>query len=235
MKDKKINYIVFGASGDLANRYLFPELENLNEVKVVSISRKDYGNLKILVDKNSEKIFHLAIPSEGVPQAVELIRESFGKDVKILLEKPFGHNLASARELVAHVKKYFDEAQIYRVDHYLAKKSVQEIIKKDWSRDEIEKIEVVASEEIGIAGRADFYEKTGALQDFVQSHLLEIAALVLSGSFQPCSRCEALKKLAVVCDITKHEGVKRGQYEGYRQEVGNPESMVETYVSINMV
>lgn len=249
MEYNKATYIIFGASGDLSKRYLLPAIGNMQNTGyggiVVLISRKDYKNLKNLIKNDGEKIFHLAIPPEAVPEAVLLVSENFGKEnqenndnIKILLEKPFGKDLKSAQGLVTHIDKYFSEDQIYRVDHYLAKKSVQKIIETDWDKNNIASIEIIASEKIGIEGRVNFYEQTGALQDFVQSHLLELAAITLmkTGTEDMSGRrYEALKNLEVVCDITKNECVKRGQYQGYREEVDNPESMTETFVSINMI
>jgi glucose-6-phosphate 1-dehydrogenase len=242
-------YIIFGASGDLSKRYLMPAIKNLQNTKnvsaVIPVSRKDYGNLKNLIKESGlpaqtgEKIFHLAIPPEGVPEAVRIISENFGKDkenkLKIVLEKPFGSDLKSAQDLIKHIDKYFSEDQIYRVDHYLAKNSLQNVIKEKWTRDNVASIHITASEKIDIEGRVNFYEQTGALKDFVQNHLIEMTAVVLSGSFEVSRREEALKNLEIVCDISKNECVKRGQYEGYRGEVNNPDSMIETFVSINLV
>jgi len=192
-----------------------------------------------LIPASGEKIFHLAIPPEGVTEVLELIARNFGNSgVKILLEKPFGNDLATALDLVNHADKYFSEEQIYRVDHYLAKRSAQNVTRKDWPRDNIKKIEILASEQIGIEGRVNFYEKTGALRDVVQSHLLELLALALAPEEQgmtPEVRVQVLQSLEVICDITKRECVKRGQYEGYREEVGNPESLTETLVEVNIV
>jgi glucose-6-phosphate 1-dehydrogenase len=235
----KTTYIIFGASGDLSKRYLIPagkNLENTSDVKVVPVSRSDYSNLRNLIPEGGEKIFHLAIPPSAVPEVAELISRNFERDkVKIILEKPFGGDLSSAEDLFRHIGEYFSEDQIYRVDHYLAKNSLQNIVKEKWDKNNIMSIEITASEKIDIEGRVNFYEQTGALKDFVQSHLLEMASVVLSGSFDVARREEALKNLQIVCDITKNECVKRGQYAGYRDEVGNPDSITETFVSINMV
>ena len=152
-----------------------------------------------------------------------------------MLEKPFGNDLKSAQNLVQHIDKYFSENQIYRVDHYLAKKSLQKVITEKWNRNNIASIEIIASEKIDIEGRVNFYEQTGALKDFVQSHLIEMAAVVLAGSFDVVRREVVLKNLEIVCDVRKTECVKRGQYEGYREEVNNPNSMTETFVSVNLV
>ncbi|MFZ1019604.1 MAG: hypothetical protein WAN61_01235 [Minisyncoccia bacterium] len=247
MKNNNTTYIIFGASGDLAKRYLLPAIKNLQNNNylgaVVPISRKDYENLKDLIPENGDlpagkagKIFHLAIPPEAVANAVQIISNNFGREkIKIILEKPFGVNLQSAQSLIEHIDKYFSEDQIYRVDHYLAKRSMQNLVTEKFDRSGIEKIEIIASEKIDIEGRVNFYEHTGALKDFVQSHLLEMAAVLLSGSFETTQRHQALRNLKIVCDLKKHECVKRGQYEGYREEVGNAKSLTETFVSINVV
>lgn len=259
MKDK-ITYIIFGASGDLSRRYLMPAVFNLQNMKhvdmVVPVSRADYSNLRNLIQENGDlparlaeaqakragkagKIFHLAVPPEAVSDTIHIIHDNFGEDkenkLKIMLEKPFGNDLKSAQELITNIDKYFSEDQIYRIDHYLAKESLQKVVTEKWSKDNIVSIEIIASEKIDIEGRVNFYEQTGALKDFVQSHLIEMAAVILAGSFDVIRREEALKNLEIVCDITKRECVKRGQYEGYRLEVNNPNSMIETFVSVNLV
>ena len=237
MKNDKPTYIIFGASGDLSRRYLMPALLNMKyEGDIVPVSRKDYGNLGNLIKESGEKIFNLAIPPEAVPGVIEIISNNFGKDgIKIMLEKPFGNDLKSAQDLIQHIDKYFSEDQIYRVDHYLAKKSLEKVVTEKWGRNNIASIEIIASEKIDIEGRVNFYEQTGALKDFVQSHLIEMAAVVLSGSFDSVLRQEALENLKIVCDVRNNECVKRGQYEGYTDEVNNPNSTTETFVSINMV
>jgi glucose-6-phosphate 1-dehydrogenase len=239
MNQTPIILVIFGASGDLSRRYLMPAIKNLQKMNyvdtVVPISRKDYGNLRNLIKESGEKIFHLAIPPEAVPDVIKIISHNFGQDrIKIILEKPFGRDLKSAQNLVQHIDKYFSEYQIYRVDHYLAKESLQNIITQKWSKNNIASLEIIVSEKIDIEGRVNFYEQTGALKDVVQSHLLEMVSVVLAGSFETARREVALKNLEIVCDIRKHECVKRGQYEGYREEVNNPNSTIETFVSINL-
>lgn len=236
MKNNKPAYIIFGASGDLARRYLMPALLSMEYTgDIIPISRKDYGNLKDLIKREGEKIFHLAIPPEGVTEVIKLISSNFGKDgIKIMLEKPFGSDLESAQSLIQHIDKYFSENQIYRIDHYLAKRSLENVTAEKWDRGNIASIEIIASEKIDIEGRVHFYEQTGALKDFLQSHLIEMAAIVLSGSFDVARREDALKNLRIVCDVEKQECVKRGQYEGYKDEVNNPNSTTETFVSVHM-
>ena len=188
----------------------------------------------------------------------KLIIELIGKsglskkeDTKLLLEKPFGIDLQSAIDLIDHISLYFKPKQIYRIDHYLAKETVQNIIvfregnslfKKTWNKDFIDKIEIVVSEEIGIEGRANFYEKTGALRDLVQSHLLQLLALTLmdlpkEGHLEevPFLRREALKQISIPSEKSITNYAKRGQYSGYRDEVTNENSMTETFTSIDLI
>lgn len=228
---KNLTFVLFGARGDLSKRYVMPALQNL-AINPILISRNDYPNLNKIIPKGGEIIFHLAIPPEGVLDAIQLISENFSKEnIKILLEKPFGKDLESAKNLALEINKYFSPREIYRVDHYLTKKSLQKLNSR---KEDIRALEIRASEKLDIEGRANFYEQTGALIDFVQSHMLEMTAVALAGSFNPQKRYEVLRNLSVVCDVSKHECVKRAQYEGYREEVGNPESITETFVSINL-
>jgi len=211
---------------------------------------KKLGNRLEEIEKefgiSAQYLFYLSVPPNASDLIIKLIGESGlakKEGAKLLLEKPFGTDLNSAKELVSHLDQYFDREQIYRIDHYLAKETAQNIIvfrdgnslfKKTWNKDFIESIEITASEEIGIEGRANFYEQTGALRDYVQSHLLQLAALTLmklpkSDGLDdvPHLRLEALKHLKV-------SDAKRGQYDGYKDEVNNSKSYVETFVSITL-
>lgn len=197
------------------------------------------------LNDSSQCLFYLSVPPTTSESIIDFLgSSSFGKKekIKLLLEKPFGTDLKSAKELAKKVNKYFKAEQIYRIDHYLAKETAQNIIvfrngnslfKKTWNKDFIERIEVNVYEDIGIEGRINFYEQTGALRDF-QSHLLQLLALVLMklpecGELKnvPELRLGALKQLRVVDAI-------RGQYEGYKDEVNNKESFVETFISIRL-
>jgi glucose-6-phosphate 1-dehydrogenase len=288
--------VIFGVTGDLANRYFLPSMENIakdnkfpDKFRVLGITRKENIRIEEVLDKNYKKdslkkyfelyamdtknsshyenlyqllknieeefkvptqiLFYLSIPGEATPNIIELIGRSNlkNKNIKILLEKPFGRDLENAKKLMEQIDQYFKEEQIYRIDHYLAKEEAQNVMelrntltyKNTWNKDFIKSIEIVGSETIGIEGRVKFYEKMGALRDFAQSHLLELAALTLMELPKekddiPIERYNALKELNIVCDITKNECVKRAQYEEYREEVGNTGSMTETFVSINV-
>jgi glucose-6-phosphate 1-dehydrogenase len=205
---------------------------------------------KNLIGKNV--IFYLAIPPSTVPKVISLLGKAGlnTKNIKLLLEKPFGTDLASARLLVSQTVKYFSEDQIYRIDHFLAKEVAQNLtvflgrnalFRNVWNGKFIERIEIVAAEQIGIEGRSDFYEQTGALRDLLQSHLMQLAALTL---MEPCDdvyntdeianrRKKALSEIMPVKGRLLKE-VKRAQYSGYKQEVENPSSRTETYVRLRI-
>lgn len=197
-----------------------------------------------------QKLFYLSIPPQISLSVVERLGASGISnlpDTKLLMEKPFGVDLESAEELVENAKTYFNEDQIYRIDHYLAKEMTQNLVvfrehnslfRSTWSADFIESIEIIASEKIGIEGRAEFYEQTGALRDLVQSHLLQLAALVLAdlksskSKGVPAARLEALRQIITPQDVGAQ--AVRAQYSGYREEVANPVTTVETFVSLTL-
>ncbi|MEO5628079.1 MAG: glucose-6-phosphate dehydrogenase [Candidatus Saccharimonadales bacterium] len=196
---------------------------------------------------SAQRLFYLSVPPEATQSVVEHLGESGlagVKNTKLLLEKPFGVDLASAESLVKHTSKYFKEDQIYRIDHYLAKEMAQNLVvfraanpffAKAWNKEFVASIEIIASETIGIEGRKVFYEQTGALRDVVQSHLLQLLALTLMDlpklddwASIPGLRYQALEA------IQPSQKAIRGQYKGYTDEVGNADSVVETFVSIDL-
>jgi glucose-6-phosphate 1-dehydrogenase len=229
-------------------------LEKYTEVLQMDLENpKSYEKLKQKIERLSaeftvtpEIIYYLSVPPAGVLQIISSLGEGGlnSRNTKLLLEKPFGVDLESAEELIAQTHKHFPEKQVYRIDHYLAKEMAQNIVvflgsntlfRGVWNNQFIEKIEIDASEKISIEGRANFYDSTGALRDLVQSHLLQLAALTL---MEPCSnifdfeeiplrRLKALQALKL-----KTESTVRAQYEGYENEVNNPGSATETFVSL---
>jgi glucose-6-phosphate 1-dehydrogenase len=216
-----------------------------------------YNVLKNKIDEissgfkgSAEIIYYLSVPPNGVLPIIEKLgaSELNPPNAKLLLEKPFGTDLESAQELISETSKHFPEKQVYRIDHYLAKEMAQNIavflgsntlFRSVWNNQFIEKIEIVAAEQISIEGRANFYDSTGALRDIVQSHLMQLAALTL---MEPCNkifdfeempsrRLNALKNLKA---DESHPFV-RGQYAGYINEVQNHQSTTETFAAITLV
>lgn len=204
-------------------------------------------------DQPAQKLFYLSVPPQvSRPIIAHLGQAGLAKEhtAKLLLEKPFGTDLDSAHELIDEISAYFSDDQVYRIDHYLAKEMSQNILafrdenvlfKRTWNKDFIESIRITSSEEIGIEGRVQFYEQTGALRDHVQSHLLQLAALTLmelpstsiSKTGVSSRRLAALQRLRVMENNTGL-AVRRGQYQGYRQEVNNPHSVVETLAAVTL-
>jgi glucose-6-phosphate 1-dehydrogenase len=213
-------------------------------------NQADYSRLSTFIglDDNEQLLVYLSVP----PQATAQIVDFMGKvglntpNVKLLFEKPFGTDLTSAKEIIARTARYYKETQIYRIDHYLAKEMAQNIVafrggnalfSHVWDSSSIESIEILALEKIGIEGRAQFYEQTGALRDFLQGHLMQLLALVLMdipANFDweqlPLMRLDALDNLLAA----DPKFAIRGQYEGYQKEVDNFGSNTETFVSLQL-
>lgn len=210
----------------------------------------DYVKLKdnITLRDDEQLLVYLSVPPQAATDIVDFMGEAGlnTPNVKILFEKPFGVDLQSAEEVIARTARYYQEAQLYRIDHFLAKEMAQNIVAfrggnalfgHIWDNTAIEKIEVIASEKIGIEGRAHFYEQTGALRDIVQGHLMQLLALTIMdipANFNwdalPEMRLRALQTI----QPARPEDAYRAQYTGYRAEVANPESQVETFVSVKL-
>jgi glucose-6-phosphate 1-dehydrogenase len=165
---------------------------------------------------------------------------------RILLEKPFGYDLKSAEDAIKIVGQAFKEKQIYRIDHYLAKETAQNLLAFRlhnpifmplWSSQHIDFIHVRQFETIGIEGRANFYEQTGALRDMIQSHLMQLLALTLMDTPEDMTS-EAIhvskQNFFSELNLAEPKDVIRGQYKGYKEEVDNPNSSTETYVKLHL-
>jgi glucose-6-phosphate 1-dehydrogenase len=183
------------------------------------------------------------------------------RETRIVIEKPFGYDLASARQLNAQVLEVFDESQVFRIDHYLGKETVQNLMalrfanalfEPVWNRNYIDHVQITAAEDIGIEGRAGYYEGAGALRDLVQNHMLQLLALLTMEppiSFEANRlRDEKLKVLEAIVPPAISEvpsmsvraqygpGVSGGvRVPGYREEEGvAPDSRTETYVALRL-
>lgn len=235
---------VKGAEHIRPHMELFPmSLTDAADYKRLSLHLHD---IDLALGGTPQHLWYLSVPPETAWPIIEQLGISGLSKVtktKLLIEKPFGIDGKSAQALDAHIERSFTSEDVYRIDHYLAKEPVQDIIafRRDnpsfehaWNRDFIERIDIIASEAIGIEGRFAFYEQTGAIRDFIQSHLLQLAALTLmelteSNKQQdtPKARYTLLRTLHV--DTGQ---MYRGQYESYRKEVSNPSSTVETFASL---
>jgi glucose-6-phosphate 1-dehydrogenase len=205
------------------------------------------------------RLYYLAIPPSGIAGVVEALgpcRTSTGW-ARLVVEKPFGHDLASAQQLNAMVEQHFSETEVFRIDHYLGKETVQNmlalrfangIFEPIWNRQFIDHVQITVAESIGIEGRAGFYEESGAIRDIFQNHLLQLLALTAMEppiDFTADSvRNEKVKALRGLRTPGPRE-VVRGQYgpgfvegvevPGYREEPGvASDSITETFVAAKL-
>jgi len=199
-----------------------------------------------------DRVYYLSIPPKAYRPVVQMMGEhglnrscQHGEAAtRLMVEKPFGHDLVSAEELINETARHFKEGQVYRIDHYLAKQSVLEFlsdrvnnpaINDQLNSSKIKSVEIVAKEVIGIEGRATFYEPLGALRDIVQSHLIQILGLItMAKPASLDSQHVHEAKEAALAKIEPADSAKavRGQYQGYRDEVKNSDSNTETYAEI---
>lgn len=314
IKNQPAIFIIFGSTGDLAKKRIFPALFNLfkngllpEKFRIVGTGRTEYSNDEfrsyvesslevdtantfsdfancidyVVLDvaqnqnlnsvrqviQNFEKesgscpkvIYYMAISPNIVTSAIEnlginklnLSCTTHKSTPRLIIEKPFGYNLESALTLKMLTDKYFKEEQIYRIDHYLGKETVQnilafrfgnELFEPVWNKDYIDHIQITMAEYIGVEKRGEFYEKTGALRDITQNHLLQLLSLITMEEPKGFNAQEINhRKMSVLKDVKRlsSEEVKnltiRGQYEGYQNEEKiSPNSQTETYALIKL-
>lgn len=210
---------------------------------------ESYRQLKQSIgDEPGDVVFYLALGPDLFPHIAQqlslsgLVRKG-DLSRRIAFEKPFGDSLASAQSINALLWDYFDENQLYRVDHYLGKEMIQNILmirfanmmfEANWNADTIEHVTIVAKETEGIMNRGSYYDQAGASIDMVQSHLMQMAALTAMEVPKSFSEHDIrAAKVTVLQQLTiDPSSIVTGQYEGYRQEKAvNPMSLTETFVA----
>ena len=191
---------------------------------------------------------YLAIPPSLFPVVVEgLGKSGCAECARVIVEKPFGRDLASARALNAVLHSVFPESSVFRIDHFLGKEEVQNLLyfrfansflEPIWNRNYVASVEVTMAEDFGVQGRGKFYDEVGALRDVVQNHLMQVVALLAAeppvGRSVEALRDEKEKVFRAMRPVAPADLV-RGQFEGYRGEDGvAPDSDVETYVALRL-
>jgi len=291
----KQSITIFGSTGNLMYKKLFPAIDTLlkeghldDSTKIYCIARKDctlkdyiedaknhvkeildwdriipfltyikfnindvndYKKLKQRIEDDNieDSMFYLAVPptlfpviAKGVSQA-GLVKKG-NENSRIVFEKPFGEDLETAKQINRDLWNYFDENQIYRIDHYLGKEMIQNILvvrfantvfSQAWNNNSIKSISIIVKEKEGVMSRGGYYDNVGALKDMFQSHLLQMASLITMENPKSYDS-EDIKnekvKLINQLDISK-ENIILGQYKGYtNEEKVNPKSNTETFV-----
>lgn len=294
--------VIFGSTGDLAKRKLFPALFSLynqgalENTSILAIGRKsfnpeefrDYLRIETLLPAHDahdredffKKVTYLELPMgdpSGYAPLEAFTKTQVGKNVvfylsvppelfepiisgiahiglntpssRVAFEKPFGSDLESAQKLNSFVTGAFSEDQIFRIDHYVGKETIQNILafrfanslfEPIWNNHYIDNIQITATESLGVGSRGAYYDTSGALRDMVQNHLFQVLALAimepphtLSSTAIHDEKAKVVRSLRIGKDLESH--VVFGQYSGYKKEVGIPEtSQTETFVALRL-
>ncbi|GKY87549.1 glucose-6-phosphate dehydrogenase [Sinisalibacter aestuarii] len=229
-------------------------LDLLGYIAVDATGKDGWAELAGRMRKGVVQAFYFSVgPSLFGALAERLHKHKIaGADARIVVEKPFGHDLESAKALNATLAKHFHETQIYRIDHYLGKETVQNLMavrfgnmlfEPLWKNQYIDHVQITVAETVGVGGRGAYYDKSGAMRDMVQNHLMQLLCLIAMeppSKFDPDAvRDEKLKVIRALKPV-EHEHIVRGQYRAgdgtpsYVEDAENPDSLTESFIAMKV-
>ena len=229
-------------------------LELIDYISVDATGDRGWTELAGALRENHVRAFYLSVAPKFFGQIAQQLKSSGAAtpDSRIVVEKPFGHDLASAEHLNAELRACFLEKQIYRIDHYLGKETVQNLMalrfanslfEPLWNSSHIDHVQITVSESLSVAGRGEYYDQSGAMRDMVQNHLMQLLCLTAMeppSKFSPNAVRDEKVKVIQALEPVPSADIARGQYRAfgdqgsYREHAGNPNSTTESFVAMKV-